>query len=120
MAPVQPAPSGHDAVVGQSRAPTVLLVKRPPNGSCTRTVQYTALLLMFDCRTIDDLDSESDTRLGLPVATVVVVVVDEVVVVALIEIRARPTTSGWPPTGPKILPNHWPVGASDDIRKRNV
>ena len=75
---------------------------------------------MFDCRTIDDLDSESDTRLGLPVATVVVVVVDEVVVVALIEIRARPTTSGWPPTGPKILPNHWPVGASDDIRKRNV
>ncbi len=40
------------------------------------------------------------------VGAVVVVVVDEVVVVYLIEIRARPTTSGWPLTGPNILGNH--------------
>ena len=50
------------------------------------------------------------------VGAVVVVVVVGAVTVSI----DRPMMSGCPLTGPKILPNHWPVGASDDIRKRNV
>jgi hypothetical protein len=50
-----------------------------------------------------------------------VVVVDVVVdVCAVTVILDSPMMSGWLLTGPKILPNHWPVGASGDIRKRNV
>ena len=60
-----------------------------------------------------------------PAATVVVVVVvvdDDVVVVvgAVTVILDFPMMSGCPLTGPKILPSHWPVGASGDIRNRNV
>ena len=52
----------------------------------------------------------------------VVVVDDDVVVVvgAVTVILDFPMMSGCPLTGPKILPNHWPVGASGDIRNRNV
>ena len=55
-------------------------------------------------------------------AVVVVVVDDDVVVVvgAVTVILDFPMMSGCPLTGPKILPNHWPVGASGDIRNRNV
>jgi hypothetical protein len=58
-----------------------------------------------------------------PAATVVVVVVDDDVVVvvgAVTVILDFPMMSGCPLTGPKILPSHWPVGASGDIRNRNV
>ncbi len=56
-----------------------------------------------------------------PAATVVVVDDDVVVVVgAVTVILDFPMMSGCPLTGPKILPNHWPVGASGDIRNRNV
>ena len=81
VAPVQPGPSGHEEDSGQSLAPTVELESRPPKGSRTRTVQYTALLLILLCSTMEFFDRESDSRLGLPVAIVVVVVVLVVVVV---------------------------------------
>ena len=58
-----------------------------------------------------------------PAATVVVVVVDDDVVVvvgAVTVILDFPMMSGCPLTGPKILPSQWPVGASGDIRNRNV
>ena len=56
-----------------------------------------------------------------PAATVVVVDDDVVVVVgAVTVILDFPMMSGCPLTGPKILPSHWPVGASGDIRNRNV
>ena len=56
-----------------------------------------------------------------PGATVVVVDDDVVVVVgAVTVILDFPMMSGCPLTGPKILPSHWPVGASGDIRNRNV
>ena len=93
---------------------------------------------MFDCRTIDDLDSESESNVigcvvmatvvgvvVVVVATVVVVVVVVVVVCAVTVILdcpfmvLGPMLEG-PPSGPKILPNHCPVGASGAIRKRNV
>ena len=91
---------------------------------------------MFDCRTIDDLDSESESNVigQVVMATVVVdvvVVVATVVVVVVVVVCAvtvildcpfmvlGPMLEG-PPSGPKILPNHCPVGASGAIRKRNV
>ena len=74
-----------------------------------------------------DSESESKVSVWFVVATVVVVVVvvvvgADVVVVAgaVTEILDRPMMSGCPLTGPKILPSHWPVGASGDIRNRNV
>ena len=85
---------------------------------------------IFGCRTIDDFDSESESNVSVwfVVATVVVVVgavvvgavVVVVVVGAVTVILDFPMMSGCPLTGPKILPNHWPVGASGDIRNRNV
>jgi len=82
---------------------------------------------MFDCRTIDDLDSESESNVigcvvvaTVVVDVVVVVVVDVVVVVCAVTVILDCPFMVLGPTGPKILPNHCPVGASGAIRKRNV
>ena len=82
VAPVQPGPSGQDDETGQILAPTGMLVRRPPNGSLTRTVQLTLLLALIGCRTIDVFDSESDSRDSA--RTFVVVVVGNVVVGATV------------------------------------
>ena len=72
---------------------------------------------------IADTEKPSDMTSATagPAATVVVVDDDVVVVVgAVTVILDFPMMSGCPLTGPKILPSHWPVGASGDIRNRNV
>ena len=79
-----------------------------------------------------DSESESNVIGQVVMATVVVdvvaatVVVDVVVVVCAVTVILDcpfmvlgPMLEA-PPSGPKILPNHCPVGASGAIRKRNV
>ena len=94
VAPVQPAPSGHDDETGHSLAPTCELESRPPNGSLTRTVHEIELLLISLCSVIELLESESESRLGAPATTVVVVVELVVVVGPETDTRAFPMMSG--------------------------
>ena len=75
---MQPEPFGQDTSIGHNLALTGELVRRPPNGSRTLTVQKTLLLAVELRRTIAFTLNPSESSAGELAVTAVVVVVVEV------------------------------------------